>query len=220
MFSGQIFFQNLTTDPQFFWAVCITVIVSVCLHELSHGMAAIWLGDRTPIETGHMTLNPLKHMGGMSLILLLVAGIAWGAMPVNPRRMRGRFAPALVAAAGPACNVLLAIVSLGLLGLWQRQNQGGSDDPTGGIGSVQYFAWVFGSVNLVLAIFNLLPIPPLDGSRIAADFIPSYARLAEAMRAGGGASIVFLLVFLFAGRLIYPAADAVAGAMLTFARGY
>ena len=73
-----MFIEQLSTDPQYFFAVCITVVLSVCLHELAHGIVAIWLGDRTPIETGHMTLNPAVHMGWMSLVLLLVAGIAWG----------------------------------------------------------------------------------------------------------------------------------------------
>jgi hypothetical protein len=66
------------------WAVW--VIASVCLHELSHGVAAIKLGDNTPIYTGHMTWNPLVHMGRMSLIMFALVGLAWGMMPVTPSR--------------------------------------------------------------------------------------------------------------------------------------
>src|SRR5579862_344316 len=106
-----MFIENLTQDPQYFWAMIIAVVVSICLHELAHGIVAIWLGDRTPIELGRITLNPLVHMGLPSLIVLLISGIAWGAMPVNERRLRGKYAPALVAAAGPAMNVLIAVIT-------------------------------------------------------------------------------------------------------------
>ncbi len=84
--------EQLSKDPQFFLAVCITVVLSICVHELAHGIVAIWHGDRTPIETGHMTLNPAVHMGAMSLILLLVAGIAWGQMPITPSRLHDHVA--------------------------------------------------------------------------------------------------------------------------------
>ena len=64
------------------------VIFSICLHELAHGWAAIWQGDRTPRETGHMTMNPMVHMGGASLIVFALVGIAWGLMPTDPSRYR------------------------------------------------------------------------------------------------------------------------------------
>src|SRR4051794_8117784 len=105
-----MFFEELQKDPRFFMAVVITVVVSICIHELSHGFMAIALGDRTPIESGHMTLNPAVHMGVFSVLCLLTAGIAWGSMPVDPTRLRGRYADALVAAAGPASNVVLALL--------------------------------------------------------------------------------------------------------------
>ena len=94
--------------PAFVIAWAFWIIFSICLHELSHGWAAIALGDRTPIESGHMTFNPLVHMGGMSLVAFALIGIAWGAMPINPARLRGRYAEALVALAGPAMNLVLA----------------------------------------------------------------------------------------------------------------
>src|SRR5437763_14219429 len=117
---GGVFIQELATDQRFFFAVCITVVVSICLHELAHGVVAVLLGDRTPIESGHMTLNPAAHISPVSLICLLLAGIAWGLMPVDPRRMRGRYAESFVALAGPAANVLLAVAALASLGIWQR----------------------------------------------------------------------------------------------------
>ena len=92
------------------------VIFSICLHELAHGWAAIWQGDRTPRETGHMTMNPMVHMGGASLIVFALVGIAWGLMPTDPSRYRwGRRGRIAVAAAGPLMNLLIAVVSLLIL---------------------------------------------------------------------------------------------------------
>src|SRR5690242_8274392 len=124
MMPPQMFLESLQSNPRFFMAVVITVVVSICLHELCHGIVAIWCGDRTPIERGHMTLNPAVHMGVFSVICLLLAGIAWGSMPINPRRMRGKYAPALVSAAGPACNILLSVLALLSVGLWDRFDPG------------------------------------------------------------------------------------------------
>ena len=89
----------------------LVVVFSVCLHEYAHARAALWQGDATAAEQGHLTLNPLKQMGPMSLIMLLIIGIAWGAVPVNPGRMRHRYSDALVSFAGPATNLALFLVS-------------------------------------------------------------------------------------------------------------
>ena len=80
-------------DPFTYVSWVVTVVVSVVLHELGHGVAALRQGDDTPRTSGHMTLNPLVHMGGLSLFLLFVIGIAWGMMPVNPSRFRSRHWP-------------------------------------------------------------------------------------------------------------------------------
>ena len=202
------FIDQLSNDPRYYFSVIITVIVSICLHELSHGIVAIWLGDRTPIETGHMTFNPLVHMGGMSLVMLAIAGISWGAMPVNPRRMRGRFAPALVAAAGPACNIVLAMIALVSLGLSLRAHLSSTSDFEH---NTRSFLLIFGFTNVALAIFNLIPLPPLDGSRILADISPPFERLLERLARGGGLGIAFLVLFFFSGKYIFTAADHVSG---------
>jgi Zn-dependent protease len=212
-----MFLEQLSKDPSYFIAVCVTVIFSICLHELAHGVVAIWLGDRTPIETGHMTLNPLVHMGAMSFVMLAVVGIAWGAMPVNPTRLRGRHGRALVALAGPATNVVLAFIALLGLGLWMRFAQD-PGPPSAMARGIRELLWVFGVMNIALAIFNMLPVPPLDGSRVLADFSHSYARLIHS--AGQGAGIAFLLIFFFAGTYISKAAAEIAVFLLTWIRGY
>src|SRR5688500_10494240 len=161
--------ERLAEDPGSFFAIVIVVVISICLHVLAHGIVAVWLGDDTPIESGHMTLNPLVHMGPFSIIALLLMGIAWGAMPVDRSRLRGKYAEALVAAAGPAANVLISLVTLTALGLWLRSgdfDQELTQTATNG----RDLLWTFGFFNIALAIFNLLPLPPLDGSRILANF--------------------------------------------------
>ena len=208
-----LFIEYAESQPLFFFSVVVTVVVSIVLHELSHGAAAIWQGDRTPIERGHMTLNPIVHMGWISLVMLAVAGIAWGLMPINPYRFRSRYGDAMVAAAGPLMNLILAAIALTGLGLWFRF----AFDPTTGAsalsGKVIYFVETFGEVNLVLFLFNLIPIPPLDGSRILATFSRPYAQLLNSPNRQGVMAVLFVVVFL-AGGYLYVAATKAAGAYL------
>jgi Zn-dependent protease len=174
----------------------VWVIGSIVLHELAHGWTAIRCGDRTPIETGHMTWNPLVHMGEMSLLMFAAVGIAWGAMPVNPANFRGRYDDAKVAIAGPMMNLLLflialsgtvAVVVLGArLGDPLREN-------------LFVFARTGAFLNLALLLFNLIPAPPLDGYRILADFVPAFRRLWESPNAPLISMGIFIAVFWFGG---------------------
>ena len=198
-----MFIETLSSDPRFFFVVVITVVLSICLHELAHGVVAIWYGDRTPIETGHMTMNPLVHMGYVSMAMLALAGIAWGLMPINPSRMRGRHAPAVVALAGPAVNLLLAVVSLTIVGLWVRIGGGSAPSPLEL--NVRYFLRVMGIMNVTLLLFNLIPLPPLDGSRILADLSRGYAELMGRLMRNGQAGIAFLVLFYFGGSYLQSA---------------
>jgi Zn-dependent protease len=200
-----MFIQSIQTDPRFFFAVVITVVVSITIHELAHGIVAIWRGDRTPIDEGHMTLNPLVHMGAFSIVALLVAGIAWGAMPIDPTRIRGRFGEAMVAVAGPVSNVILALLSLTTLGLWLRFE--GDWRPEGTpLGNLQYLLQVFGVMNIALAMFNMIPIPPLDGSKIVENLIPRLRTMFHHLSTSGASMIVFIVAFSSAGKVLFPAA--------------
>jgi Zn-dependent protease len=139
------------------------VILSITLHELAHGWAALWQGDDTPRRLGHMTANPIVHMGPMSLIMFGLVGIAWGLMPVDPSRFRWRRrGRIIVSGAGPAMNIALAIVSLTAAAFWTMY--GPRTEPLAG--NVWAFLLTGGWINLALAAFNLLPIPPLDGASI------------------------------------------------------
>lgn len=150
------------------------VIGSIVLHELGHGVAALWEGDSTPRDTGHMTINPVVHMGWVSLVVFLIFGIAWGLMPVNPSRFRhGRRGWSIVAAAGPLVNLLLCIVCVVACALSVRY--GPQTKPLAH--NLQLFFLAGAWLNLYLMAFNLLPVPPLDGAAILSGLSQGALRL-------------------------------------------
>ncbi|MBR89964.1 MAG: site-2 protease family protein [Verrucomicrobiales bacterium] len=194
---AMFFIENLLPggDQLFFMCVIITVVVSITLHELAHGWAAIWQGDDTPREMGHMTADPLVHMGGASLVALVLVGIAWGMMPVNPNRFRDRRGDALVAAAGPAMNILLALISLTILAIWLRTS---GQVETGPGHNVQQLLYIFGVWNIVLALFNMVPVPPLDGSTVLGSFVPAYRRAIDRLPSPEMLFFMFFFVMMMA----------------------
>ena len=164
------------------------VIFSITLHELAHGWAALWEGDDTPRVTGHMSANPVVHMGLPSMILFLILGIAWGMMPVNPNRFRhGKWGRILVSAAGPMMNLVIAFIVLTVLGFIINPYAEQSDVVT--------FLLTGGYLNLILFALNMLPVPPLDGSNILSnlsDTVASWYRHPQAQMAG--LLLFFLLI--------------------------
>jgi len=168
------------------------VLLSITLHELAHGWAAIWQGDDTPIRLQRMTANPIVHMGLHSLFMFALCGIAWGMMPVNRYNFRdGHKGDIYVSAAGPAMNLLIAAVCLVMLTVWGRFVPAGSALA----GNVTTFLYLGIALNLILAPFNLLPIPPLDGSRILAGFSPRFRELFERPQAQLFGLFAFLAIF-------------------------
>jgi Zn-dependent protease len=207
-FLENAFFTMASEQPVYYVSWVVTVIVSVVLHELGHGFAALSQGDETPRLSGHMTLSPLVHMGPVSLVLLFVVGIAWGQMPVNPSRFRSRHGDAIVSIAGPAVNLVLAFLGLTVLGLWMRfAVPAGHGLPA----NLFTFLWVFGTANLVLCLLNLLPIPPLDGSRVLASFSSPYRKLTVDPNNQGLFLVAFVGVFMGAGYLFRAANEIAAG---------
>lgn len=205
--------NNPNQGPVWVVSWIVWVVSSIVLHELAHGWTAIRYGDLTPRWTGHMTWNPLVHMGGYSLVALGVFGLAWGAMPVDSSRLRGRHAEALVLAAGPAMNLALAIVAIICLVIWEPLANGHLisnlivADPLASNLSDFFFVGAF--LNLLLMMFNLLPVVPLDGGRIAACYIRPYRDFVQTehgMWVGFGVMIIF---FWFAGGWLVPAATGV-----------
>ena len=169
------------------------LLVSLVLHELAHAYVATWLGDPSPRADGRLSLNPIVHLDplgtAMFAITALVSNFIFGwAKPVmiNPRAFRRpQVDMAIVAAAGPATNLLLAFASLAVL---VHGNLDGE--------AFRVVAYAF-QVNVVLGIFNLIPIPPLDGSRIVAAVMPRamHARWAQLDQVGMLA--LFAIIFIF-----------------------
>jgi Zn-dependent protease len=183
------------------------IIVSICLHELGHGFAALSCGDDTPRTSGHMTLSPLVHMGWVSLLVFAAVGFTWGAMPVNPSRFRGRYDDAKVAFAGPMVNLLLAGLLIVLTALWTAGAGGGWTSAPLASPGVLREVFVFLSVGAVLnrasAILNLAPLPPLDGSRIVASFVPPMRRLFETEGAAVASLIGLVLLMKIGGGPVF-----------------
>jgi Zn-dependent protease len=187
------FFIEYLFDPAsqlFFGCVVVTVIISIVLHELAHGWAAIWQGDDTPRQMGHMTADPMVHMGGFSILMLVLVGMAFGLMPVNPRNFRSRYGDALVSAAGPMMNFLLAFIALTALVIWVKASGSAAEGPAK---NGQFFLQIFGTTNIALGIFNLLPVPPLDGSTVLGNFVPAYRRWLDSM---GNPTWMLFIVFM------------------------
>jgi len=178
--------------------VLVVILVSMVLHELMHGLTAFWLGDDTAKAQGRLTLNPLKHLDPfMSVLLPLVLAMTGGpvfggAKPVqiDTRNLKFReWGFALVAIAGPLTNLTLAFLGF-LVGHFTGVIY---DD----VGFWTSFATTFVLVNLGFCIFNLLPIPPLDGSRVLYAIMPDFVRRVMENMERWGIVIVFLLIMVF-----------------------
>ncbi|MEH2176496.1 site-2 protease family protein [Nostoc sp.] len=160
-----MFIETLITNPIHFFRIVVIVIFSITLHELAHGWAAMSQGDNTPEQTGHLTLNPVVHMGKESIIFLCLMGIAWGQMPVNPSKFRsGKLGNILVSAAGPLSNLALGILFIMMLKILANLS-------LSGLFSAE-FIYLAARINLTLFLFNLLPIPPLDGFHVFSEIFP------------------------------------------------
>ncbi len=155
----------------------LLLVPSLSIHEWAHAASAYRLGDDTAAREGRLTLNPLAHIDLIGTILLPLLGVPFGwakPVPVNPMRFgRGvsmRTGMMLTAAAGPASNIALAVVATIVLGLLFRFAPG----LMGREGLLSTILFPLIQLNVTLAVFNLLPIPPLDGSRIVDRFIPRH----------------------------------------------
>jgi Zn-dependent protease len=159
----------LRDEPQLFAAFVIAVIVGITFHEFSHAAVASLQGDQTARSQGRLTLNPLSHLDPLGSIALIVAGFGWGRpVPVTPSRLRNRrFGHVMVGLAGPAANFVLALVSVVALRIAYPPA-----DLTFDVNFTLRLLDTLVAVNVILGVFNLLPIPPLDGSTLLSILLP------------------------------------------------
>jgi len=168
------------------------IILGLTFHEFAHGWVAFQLGDNTAKRAGRLTLNPVAHIDPIGFIMLFIARFGWAKpVPVNPYNlhMDPRKGMLYVSLAGPVTNFLLALVSAISLGIALGL----------GLGYLRILTDILSSmifINLVLAVFNLIPIPPLDGSKILAGILPGRQEWLIWLENYG---VIFLLLLLFTG---------------------
>ncbi len=169
--------------------IAVALVVGITFHEFSHAFIADQLGDHRPRALGRVTLNPAAHIDPIGALVFVVAGFGWGRpVPVNVYALRpGRIGMAMVAAGGPAANVIVAVAGAVI---YRVLEMSGVD----GFGLDLAF-WIV-LYNLLLAIFNLLPIPPLDGYNVLLAFLPPRTAFTVQRYAQYGVIVLLLLVFL------------------------
>ncbi|MBR1672496.1 MAG: site-2 protease family protein [Fretibacterium sp.] len=199
----------LLTVPALLWALSF--------HEFCHGLAAKWLGDPTAERSGRLSLNPLDHFDLVGTLMLLFVGFGWAKpVPINARYFRHpRRDLVIVSLAGVAGNLLTAIVTV----LFLRFFSGGWYRLTGWAG-ITVLAQQMININMGLAAFNLIPIPPLDGSRVLEAFLPfKYLRYYYWLEQRGTLILLFLLLTGIIDVLFNPIIR-VLSSFLPFGRGF
>jgi Zn-dependent protease len=198
------------------------LLISLVVHESAHAYAALRLGDDTAQRMGRLSLNPMVHLDPVGSILvpamgLLIGGfvIGWAKpVPVNTMRLRNPIRDhALVAAAGPVSNLLLALVSAIMLGLitgWAHGHPGGAGPGDGLAFLGLLFRWGI-TLNVLLAVFNMIPLPPLDGSWILLTFLRGEAAEFYMRLRPFGFLLILALLFLGFGHALWAVVDAVSG---------
>lgn len=188
-----LLFQN----PIMFFAWAVSMVIAISIHEFSHALAANSLGDPTAKLQGRLTLNPLSHLDPWGTLLLLFAGFGWGKpVPFNPYNLKEkRFGPAIISLAGPFSNFVLVVVfSLVLKFIYPLTGLGNES-------ALFYFLYTLIIINTILMAFNLIPIPPLDGSKLLFALLPdSMDNIRETLERYG---FMILMIMVFFGGSIF-----------------
>ncbi len=188
----------LGLDPQTLISRVIILIIAFTVHEFAHAWTANYFGDDTPRLFGRLTLNPLAHLDIMGSLLLLIAGFGWAKpVPINPYALQRRSPAAVmwVSLAGPVSNLVMAIIAaiplrFGLVPIVLSN---------GILPSAASFLYAFMTINLALLLFNLIPISPLDGEKVATYFLPpSWSKRLDTIRPYGP---MILLLVVFGGQV-------------------
>ncbi|MFZ7134004.1 MAG: site-2 protease family protein [Eubacteriales bacterium] len=179
------------------------LLITITLHELAHGYIAYKLGDPTAKDMGRLTFNPIKHIDPMGFLTLLILQFGWAKpVPVNPNyfknRRQGTF---LVSLAGPLTNFILAFFALSVMSIFSLESN---------------FLWSLCIYNVIFGIFNLLPIPPLDGSKLLASVLPEQLEVFFWKYEKYGYVILLILIFTnIINYILNPAIVLILNSMMT-----
>ncbi|MFA6412133.1 MAG: site-2 protease family protein [Syntrophales bacterium] len=177
----------LISDPTTFILIAIPLLYSIILHELAHGWVASKMGDPTAKMMGRLTLNPLKHLDPIGTLMLFLVGFGWARpVPVDLGNIRNyRQGLILVSSAGIIANIAIAFIAILLSQVLQPE-------PSGVTAKALYYT---AQINIILAAFNLIPIPPLDGSKILMGFVSERMQYALSKLEPYGFFIIIGLLF-------------------------
>lgn len=183
----------LFSSPLIALAWAVALIISLTVHEFAHALVGKWRGDTTAEEMGRLSLNPLAHLDPVGTLMLLFVGFGWAKpVPFDPRRLQNPVSDGVaIALAGPAANLLLAMIAMGV---FQGLSEAGRLDFASALPAFLIFLIL---VNMLLLFFNLIPVPPLDGSKLLDAIL--YKANAHRLRAQlemYGPQILFVLVLL------------------------
>ncbi len=189
-------FSNLSGSNIIF--LLLAIIISLVIHETMHGVVAFWLGDDTAMEAGRLSLNPLKHIDPITTIILpailiITVGVPFLAakpVPFNPNKVKfGEFGAALVGIAGPLTNLILAVITAVIFRLFGANWQG----------NLLEAVVIFAQINIAMFVFNMIPFPPLDGSRLLYAFAPEGVQevMARIEAAGFTTTLVFIFIVFY-----------------------
>lgn len=176
-------------QPILFIIWLLAILIALSVHECAHALAAFYMGDSTAKDQGRLTLNPFAHIDWMGLILLVLVGFGWGKpVPINPYNFRKqKFGEIITSLAGPLSNFLLILIfgfSLKFIIPFL---------PSGNL-LITFFVYLV-QINAILMIFNLIPIPPLDGSKVLFALLPpKYEHIRFSLETRGSTILILVLI--------------------------